>query len=146
MTDRTPQTFENHVRYVPLFHVGLFGILVVNLAYTVYKVIRVPSYWQGWQIVMATGFLLMFFFMRRFPVTVQDRVIRLEMRLRLKMVLPADLQARIVDLAPGQLIALRFASDAELPELVRWVLAENVSDRKVIKARIKSWQADYLRA
>ena len=76
----------------------------------------------------------------------QDRVIRLEMRLRLKEVLSGDLRGRILELTPSQLIGLRFASDAELPDLVREVLANGIQDREVIKRKIRDWQADHLRA
>ena len=81
-----------------------------------------------------------------FALSVQDRVIRLEERLRCERLLPPDLQARIVELEPGQLISLRFASDAELPALARKVLDEKMKDRKAIKQLIKNWRADYLRA
>ncbi len=76
----------------------------------------------------------------------QDRVIRLEMRLRLRQVLPQELHARINDLTPRQLVALRFASDAELAELVREVLDGKLRSSKEIKLRVKSWQSDFLRA
>ena len=76
----------------------------------------------------------------------QDRVIRLEMRLRLEQVLPADLKPRIPQFTVNQLVSLRFASDAELPDLVRRVLDEKMNNRKSIKQLIKTWKADYLRA
>jgi hypothetical protein len=79
-------------------------------------------------------------------LAVQDRVIRLEMRLRLKEVLPADLKSKINDISARQLVALRFASDAELPDMVRDVLAGKLEKTKDIKQRIKSWQADWQRA
>ena len=79
-------------------------------------------------------------------LTVQDRVIRLEMRLRLRQLLPPDLQPRINDLTHRQLVALRFASDAELADLVREVLAGKLAAAKEIKMRVKNWQADWLRA
>ena len=79
-------------------------------------------------------------------LTVQDRVIRLEMRLKLRGLLPPDLQPRISELTPRQLVALRFASDAELPDLVREVLAGKLATSKEIKMRVRSWQSDWLRA
>jgi hypothetical protein len=79
-------------------------------------------------------------------LTVQDRVIRLEMQTRLARLLPADLQPRIGEFTPGQLVSLRFASDGELPALARQVLDEKLDDRKTIKRRIKNWQGDFLRA
>jgi hypothetical protein len=78
-------------------------------------------------------------------LVVQDRVIRLEMRHRLKDVLPSDLRGRIADLTPRQLVALRFASDDEMPALVREVLAGSLPSPKAIKQSVKSWQGDYLR-
>jgi len=77
---------------------------------------------------------------------VQDRVIRLEMRLRMREILPADLHPRIAEFTPGQLVALRFAGDRELPVLARRVLDERLQDRKAIKQMITDWQADHLRA
>ena len=76
----------------------------------------------------------------------QDRVIRLEMRLRLTAVLPDDLRAHILSLTPSQLVGLRFASDAELPDLVRQVLSGKLADQKAIKKAVAHWQADHLRA
>jgi hypothetical protein len=78
-------------------------------------------------------------------LTVQDRVIRLEMRLRLHETLP-DLRNRVYELTPRRLVALRFANDAEMPELVREVLAGRLVQSKAIKSRVKDWQGDYLRA
>jgi hypothetical protein len=79
-------------------------------------------------------------------LTVQDRLIRLEMRLRLRDVLPADLQPRISELTARQLVGLRFASDAELPELVRRVLTGSLGSTADIKKAVTHWQGDYLRA
>jgi hypothetical protein len=79
-------------------------------------------------------------------VTVQDRVIRLEMLLRMQQMLPVDLRPRIGEFTVGQLVALRFASDAELPDLARKVLQDKVTDRKAIKQLVRDWQPDHLRA
>ena len=95
---------------------------------------------------LAIAFLLAALYARMFALTVQDRVIRLEMQLRLQKLLPADLQQRIPEFAVAQLIALRFASDRELPDLARKVLDEKLRDRKAIKKLVKEWQPDLLRA
>jgi hypothetical protein len=79
-------------------------------------------------------------------LTVQNRVIRLEERLRLARLLPADLQGRIEELTVGQLVALRFASDGELVELTRKVLTEGITDKKAIKSMVTTWRPDHLRA
>jgi hypothetical protein len=84
--------------------------------------------------------------MRAFAVTVQDRVIRLEERLRMAALLPAELQRRIPEFSAGQLVALRFASDAELAALARRVLDEKIEDPKAIKLLVREWRADHLRA
>jgi hypothetical protein len=141
-----PQSLANHARIVPLYHVVLFGILAVNVIGTAYLAIRAFSFASAWSVVMALAFLGLFFYMRIFALTVQDRVIRLEMRLRLERVLPGDLRPRIPELSVGQLVALRFASDAELPTLVRDVLQQGLRDRREIKKRIRDWQPDHLRA
>jgi len=140
-----PQNYANHRRFVPLYHFVLFGVLVINLLWSVIRAVRQLSFDTVWGIVMALALLGISFYMRIFALTVQDRVIRLEMRLRLKKVLPEDLRVRILELSPGQLIALRFASDAELPDLVREVLANDIQDRDVIKRKVRDWQADRLR-
>jgi len=145
MAERPPQNYANHRRFVPLYHFVLFGILVVNLLWCVLGAARAFSLASAWGVVMALALLVMFFYMRLFPLTVQDRVIRLEMRLRLKEILPGELRGRIGELTPSQLIGLRFASDAELPELVREVLTNDIGEREVIKRKVRDWQADHLR-
>jgi hypothetical protein len=144
MADKT-QSYANHRRFVPLYHFVLFGILVINLLWSVVRAVRAFSFESVWSIFMALAFLVMFFYIRIFALTVQDRVIRLEMRLRLKDLLSGELRGRTGELTPGQLIALRFASDAELPDLVREALSSNIQDRDVIKRKIRDWQADRLR-
>jgi hypothetical protein len=96
--------------------------------------------------LVSIALLLMFFSLRVQVLTVQDRVIRLEMRLRLRNALPPELQNHISGLSHKQLVALRFASDTELPALVRDVLAGTLKTQKDIKSRVREWQADYLRA
>jgi hypothetical protein len=141
-----PQSFENHAKFVPLYHfVALFGF-VVNLGWTGYRLVVAPGYGTGVGVLLAVSLLILFFAARVFALTVQDRVIRLEMRLRMKDVLPADLQPRILEFTPGQLVALRFASDGELPDLARAVLKDGIKDKKTIKQMITHWQADELRA
>jgi hypothetical protein len=140
------QNFENHSRVVPGYHVVTFGIFAINLVWRIYRVVRVFSVPSVISLLLAIGFLLLFFYVRTFVLTVQDRVVRLEMRLRLQQILPADLRPRISEFQLGQLVALRFASDEELSELARKVLDENLTNRKVIKRMIRNWQPDFLRA
>jgi uncharacterized membrane protein YciS (DUF1049 family) len=146
MAQSTPQTFENHVRIVPAYHIVLFGIVILNLVWSAYKAVRYFSFDTVVSFLLACGLVILFFCTRIFVLRVQDRVIRLEMRLRMERVLPPELRSRISDFTVGQLIALRFASDEELPELARRVLADNLTERKAIKRMIKHWNPDTLRA
>lgn len=146
MAERKPQTYANHARFVPTYHFLTFGILVINLGWSIWRLIAEVSGASVVTLLLAVALLLMFFHMRIFALTVQDRVIRLEMRLRLRQVLPEDLRPRVDELTRGQLVALRFASDDELPDLVREVLEGRLAGAKNIKTKIKDWQPDYLRA
>jgi hypothetical protein len=146
MAQPVPQTFENHTRLVPAYHMVAFPLLAINFFYTLYQVVTNFS-WGGLVAFGTAVALVTFFFVARvMSLTVQDRVIRLEERMRLRELLPADLQARIADFTVKQLVALRFAGDAELPALARKVLDEKVDDQKVIKKLIVNWRADHQRA
>jgi len=140
------QNFENHAKMVPMFHQVALPLLAINLGWSVYRLVRHVSGETVVSLLLAVAIILVALFARMFALTVQDRVIRLEMRLRLQQVLPADLRGRIPDFTVGQLVSLRFASDAELPALARKVLDEKVTDRKAIKKLIRDWQPDFLRA
>lgn len=140
------QNYKNHGRVVPMYHFGVFGIFIVNFLWAVSRLRGGLAGQAVMDLLLAIGLLLLFLSVRPMILRVQDRLIRLEMRLRLREVLPADLQAKIPALTVGQLIGLRFASDAELPDLVREILAGRLTRRREIKMRVKDWQADYLRA
>ncbi|MHB8412817.1 MAG: DUF6526 family protein [Candidatus Acidiferrales bacterium] len=141
------QTFANHSRIVPAFHMVALPILLLNFVYAIYELVHTWFLFAALvSLLVAIALLLVALYARMFTLTVQDRVIRLEMRLRLEKLLPADLKPRIQEFTVGQLIALRFASDAELPDLARRVLDEKVQDRKAIKQMIKTWKPDHLRA
>jgi Family of unknown function (DUF6526) len=141
------QDFANHVRFVPAFHLVALPILLLNLGWSIYELVHTWfSFGAVVGVLLAIALLLVALYARMFALTVQDRVIRLEMRLRMEKILPADLKPRVPEFTVDQLVALRFASDAELPELSRRVLEEKVKDRKSIKQMIKTWKADYLRA
>ena len=145
MADRT-QSYANHVRWFPPFHFFVVPVLLANVLNTLRHIWLTPSLSTAFAAVVAAAILMGVVLARVMVVTVQDRVIRLEMRLRLARLLPADLQARIPDLTPKQLVALRFANDAELTALIRDVVAGKYGTQKEIKLQVKSWQADWLRA
>jgi hypothetical protein len=140
------QSYKKHARWLPLFHFFVIPVLLVNVVLALWGLIQAPSGWTLWSVVFAIGLLGLGFLSRIQALTVQDRVIRLEMRLKLRQLLPPDLQPRVNELTYRQLVALRFASDAEMPDLVREVLAGKLPTAKEIKMRVKHWQADWLRA
>jgi hypothetical protein len=145
MATPSAQTFSNHRRTVPLFHLGVTLGLLVNQVWTTSRLIAQPDAEHAVGFVLAVTLILMFVFVRRFPLQVQDRLIRLEMRIRLKETLPAALQPRIGELSMRQLIAMRFASDEELPSLAAQVLEKNIQDGTTIKKMVSNWQADHAR-
>ena len=140
------QNFANHARMVPAFHYFVGPVLMINLVWSIVHAVRHFSANAAFGAVVAAALLVLSFYARLFALTVQDRVIRLEMRLRLQELLAADLRPRIPEFTPSQLIALRFAGDAELPALARKVLDEKIADRKAIKKMVQQWQPDMLRA
>jgi hypothetical protein len=141
------QSFANHVKFVPPFHFYVLPVLLVNVGCSFYWVQKSHfSLWSMFSVILALAILLGFLTLRMATLTVQNRVIRLEERLRYQRLLPADLQPRIDDFTVTQLVSLRFASDAELPALARKVLDDKLNDRKAIKQLIKNWKPDYLRA
>ena len=140
------QNFENHAKFVPGFHVGVLGIFAINLIWSIYRLIRAFSGESVIALLLAIAFILLAFYSRIFALTVQDRVIRLEMALRMQQLFAAEFRPRIPEFSVNQLVALRFASDAELPVLAKKVLDEKLNDRKAIKKMIRDWQPDFLRA
>jgi hypothetical protein len=140
------QTYKNHPRLLPAFHFFVLPVLLLNVLNEVRRAWRNPSEGSLFVVVVAVALFTLAFLSRSQALTVQDRVIRLEMRLRLQRLLPPELQTRIHELTHRQLVALRFASDAELPGLVREILDGKLTTGKEIKLRVKNWQSDWLRA
>lgn len=140
------QNFDNHVRVVPAYHLFVFGVFLVNFMWRLVQLKNGITFGSIMNVLMGAAFVIVFFYARIFALTVQDRVIRLEMRLRMERLLPPDLRARIPEFTVPQLVSLRFAGDEELPLLARQVLDEKLHDRKSIKRRVKNWQPDLLRA
>jgi uncharacterized membrane protein (DUF485 family) len=141
------QNYSNHVRWIPLFHFFVLPVLLANFFTSVFRW-RFLGFSWGWLIGMLTALALFVLavFARTFALKVQDRAIRTEERQRCERLLPAELKSRIEEITPGQFVALRFASDDELPGLVNKVLTDKISDTKTIKQMVKNWRGDYLRA
>ena len=143
MAETTPQTYANHTRTVPLFHYVALPLLVLNFLWAAYRLVTGVSFDAAVAVLLAVALLVVALFARIFALGAQDRVIRLEERLRLQALLPADLAPRIGELTMQQLIALRFASDGEVPNLVQRVLDGDLTNQRAIKQAITTWRADY---
>ena len=139
------QTYANHVRRVPLFYMASFVGVVTFALWSGWTLVRQPSVSAAVSLAAALGICGLAWMVRTNALVVQDRVIRLEERLRMARLLPDDLRPRIDEFTVSQLAALRFASDAELPDLARRVLVEKIERRDEIKRAIKHWRADWHR-
>lgn len=142
-----PQTYKNHTRFDPVWHFFIAPMLLINIGLAIYGTIRLwplHAHLFIWWIIMAIVALMAVGKARAHSLKAQDRIIRLEERLRMQALLPADLLARTSTLTEAQYIGLRFASDAELPALVKRTLDEKL-DQKQIKQAIVNWKPDYFR-
>jgi hypothetical protein len=151
MAEKQPQTFANHTRFDPLFHfflIPFFGLALLLSLIHFFAHITHGSIFDHVHafllILLAVALLTLVFKVRLYALKDQDRIIRLEERLRLSQLLPEPLRSRIPELTEDQLIGLRFASDAEVAKLVERALKEKLS-RKEIKKAIQNWRPDYWR-
>ncbi|MGC1425026.1 MAG: DUF6526 family protein [Terracidiphilus sp.] len=135
------QSLSNHARFDPLYHFFIFGFYVANLVYAVIHLHRQQTISAAWYLVLSLAVIVPIFRLRTYPLKVQDRVIRLEERLRLQALAPQAWHAQIYRLSESQLIALRFAADDEVVELAKQALEHNLN-RKQIKERIRNWRTD----
>ena len=140
------QSYANHRRWFPLFHYFALPILAVHVVVTTTGLLRHPSLETAWGVVVALALLGGILANRVSALIVQSRVVRLETTLRLMRVLPAELRARVPELRLGHLVALRFASDEELPALVARCLDGELRNVDEVKRAIRVWQPDHLRA
>ena len=143
----TEQNLANHAKFVPAFHFFAVPVFVVNFVWSLFRLRTLGFSFAGvFGVLFAAALVVLVFLARLFALAVQDRVIRLEEQLRYERMLPTELQARAGELTMEQIIALRFASDAELTALTLKVLEEKLTERKAIKQLVKNWKPDYLRA
>ncbi len=140
------QNVKSHARFVPGFHYVTGTLTLTIVGISLYRVTTLRTFDSVLGVLVGVALLLQFFYIRAFPMAVQDRVIRLEERLRLRALLPAELAARVDEFTTNQLVGMRFASDAELPALAKRVLGEQISDRSAIKQMVTNWRADHERA
>jgi len=142
--DKT-QNFQNHVRWYPLVHFVITPLLLLNLIWQIVWLSLERSWDRAENLLVAIALILISLAARLQALAAQNRVIRLEEYLRYKEILPADVAVRAMNLRTSQIIALRFASDEELPELVRRTVNGEFEDTKAIKLAVKNWRGDYLR-
>jgi hypothetical protein len=144
------QNYKNHVRWDPAWHFFIMPILMLNIVFAAFKLVHD---WHlennhhvvfGWWTVLSIVLFMAIMKSRMYALKAQDRIIRLEERLRLAALLPAEELASSHALTEDQLIGLRFASDGELPRLVARTLKENLT-RKQIKEAIVNWRPDNFR-
>jgi len=144
MADGAPQNFSNHRRHDPLFHLLILPVFAITLIATIVHLVRRPGLCSAWLVVVMIAVIAAIFKIRLYALKVQDRVIRLEERLRFATLLDPALRPRIAEFTESQLIALRFASDAELPALAARALKEKLSNPEIKKA-VQHWRPDYWR-
>jgi len=141
MSKTSTQNLKNHARLDPPFHIVLTLIVALNLIYSIVHLVRHFGVQSAWFVVLSLGAVIVFLKLRTYPLKVQDRVIRLEERLRLQALAPAEWHTQIYRLSEDQLVGLRFAGDDEVVGLAKQALDENLT-RKQIKERIRNWRAD----
>jgi hypothetical protein len=141
MSDSRPQNLKNHARLDPSYHLILLTVLVVNLFIVLCFAWRDLNYFTEWIVILSIAAFIPMVKLRSYPLKVQDRIIRLEERLRLQALAPTQWHVQIYRLNEDQLIGLRFASDEEVVDLAKLALEENLT-RKQIKDRIKIWRGD----
>jgi hypothetical protein len=144
MSKSEPQSFKNHARFDPAFHFVLVIVFLANLGISIDYVVKHPGFYSAWYVVLSATAILALTKMRLYPLKVQDRVIRLEERLRLQALAPSEWHSQLYRLSEDQLIGLRFAADDEVVELAKQALEHHLS-RKQIKERINNWRGDYWR-
>lgn len=145
MSDKPAQSYATHRRFVPGYHYLLTALILLLAGRAVYLMITAFSWDAVFDLLVAIAIQITALYARLFPLKAQDRLIRNEERERLIALLPADLHPRIPELRTGHLVALRFASDEELPELARRVLDGELTGQNEIKKAIRSWRGDYCR-
>lgn len=139
------QTYANHTRWYPLVHFVIFPLIVINLIWAIICTVMYFDWFRVQYLILSMGTALLVFASRQQALIVQDRLIRFEERVRYRDILPVELSSRFDEIDVNKIIALRFASDAEIAGLVQQVLEGKLTTSKEIKMAIKDWKGDYLR-
>ena len=139
------QTYATHTRWHPLYHFVLVPLFTINGIVALWMAGRMRTFLSVWNAVMALALIGVVLLLRTYGLRNQDRIIRLEERVRLAALLPADLRGRIAELHKSDLLGLRFCSDEELPDVTRRILSGELKGRDAIKRAVKNWRPDYHR-
>lgn len=140
-----PQNFANHTRWHPPFHFFVVPVMLINLIWSIVLFVMSPGWNSGWWIVVSLALVVLTFLVRLNSLKVQDRLIRLEETIRYQQVLSPAIRQQTSALSCDQIVALRFAADDELEELLGRVAAGNFAKTRDIKQAIKNWRADTFR-
>jgi hypothetical protein len=141
----TSQTFANHTRWQPWFHYFVAPVMLINFVWAIVVFVKTPDRNTGWWIIVSFALVVLATLVRLNSLKVQDRLIRLEEKLRYQQVLSPALCHQASALSAGQIVALRFAADDELEALVTAVLAHKFNENSDIKRAIRNWRADTFR-
>ena len=144
MSEKKPQNYENHAKFIPVFHYIALPLLLVNFFGALFRVTQEISFYTFNGVGLAISLIVVAVFTRLFALKAQDRVIRLEEQIRMQTFLPDALKAQVGRLTMGQIVALRFASDEELVDLTQDALDQNTSPN-ALKQAVKHWRPDYNR-
>lgn len=142
MSEKKPQSYENHAKFIPVFHYIALPLLLVNFFGALFRVTQEISFYTFNGVGLAISLIVVAVFTRLFALKAQDRVIRLEEQIRMQTFLPDALKAHVGRLTMGQIVALRFASDEELANLTQEALDQNTSPN-ALKQAVKNWRPDY---
>jgi len=144
MAEKVPQNLSNHARFDPPFHFFVLPVFAITVIIAIVHLVQYPGLNAAWLLVFVLAASVAVVKARTYALKVQDRIIRLEERLRLAILVEKPARAHIVELTEAQLVGLRFASDAELPALAARALSEKLSKAEIKKA-ITQWRPDYWR-
>ena len=142
MSEKKPQNYENHAKFIPVFHYIALPLLLVNFFGALFRVTQEISFYTFNGVGLAISLIVVAVFTRLFALKAQDRVIRLEEQIRMQTFLPDALKAQVGRLTMGQIVAFRFASDEELVDLTQDALDQNTSPN-ALKQAVKNWRPDY---
>jgi hypothetical protein len=142
--ERKPQSYSNHAKLAEPYHFFISPVACIAMVLGIFRAVRKPDFDTVALALIGVAFFLAVYRLRTYPLKVQDRLIRLEERMRLAQLLPERDRGRIAELTESQLVALRFASDAELPALFERALSGRLTNKQ-IKQSIQVWRPDYFR-